>query len=136
MPTLEEVLGFTNRWYPLALESAEEAVLPSGTRIRLVTAPAFLATKLEAFLGRGSNDYLFSHDLGDVITVIDGRDMLAEECRSSATGLKAYLREQMNRLLSTPAFLEALPGHLPGDAASQARVPDLEGKLRLLAALD
>jgi hypothetical protein len=39
-------------------------------------------------------------------------------------------------LLATPAFIDALPGHLPGDAASQARVPDLEDKLRALARLE
>ena len=31
---------------------------------------------------------------------------------------------------------KTLPGHLPGDAASQARLPDLEDKLRLLVKLD
>jgi hypothetical protein len=39
-------------------------------------------------------------------------------------------------LLATPAFFDALPGHLPGDAASQARLPDLVDKLRLLAEID
>ncbi len=73
MPTLEDVLGFSNRWYPLAVDTAEEVELPSGLRIRVVTAPAFIATKLEAFAGRGGGDYLFSHDLGDVISIIDGR---------------------------------------------------------------
>jgi hypothetical protein len=33
MPTLEEILGFANRWYPLALQSAESVRLPSGTSI-------------------------------------------------------------------------------------------------------
>lgn len=30
MPTLPEVLGFSNRWYPLASETAWAATLPSG----------------------------------------------------------------------------------------------------------
>jgi hypothetical protein len=79
---------------------------------------------------------LFSHDLGDLISVIDGRDELVGECRDLDEEPKMYLRDWMRRLLITPAFLDALPGHLPGDAASQARSPDLIDKLRLLAELD
>lgn len=133
MPTLEDILGFSNRWYPLALASAGTTALPSGTDIRLIPAPVFIATKLEAFKGRGGQDYLFSHDLGDAISVIDGRESLLDECRSSPIELRSYLAACWDDLLKTPAFLEALPGHLPGDAASQERLPDLLDKLRVLA---
>lgn len=133
MPPVESILGFSNRWYPLALESAIPQALPSGRLIRLVAAPVFLATKLEAFSGRGNNDYLFSHDLGDFLAVIDGRDSLIEECQASSEELKTYLGERVAGLLATPAFIEALPGHLPGDSASQQRLPDLEDKLRAIA---
>ncbi|MEQ1662434.1 MAG: hypothetical protein ABL877_07040 [Thiobacillus sp.] len=136
MPALEGILGFSNIWYPMALDTAEHEALPSGTVIRLVAAPVFLATKLEAFSGRGNNDYLFSHDLGDFLAVIDGRDSLLDECRASRAELRAYLRERVAGLLATPAFIDALPGHLPGDAASQERAPDLEDKLRALARLE
>ncbi len=136
MPTLEKILGFSNRWYPLALQTARPAMLPSGTAIRLVPAPVFLATKLEAFAGRGNNDYLFSHDLGDLVSVIDGREELLDECANAPAELRTYLRERFAALLSSPAFIESLPGHMPGDAASQERVPELEDKLRRLAQLD
>ena len=133
MPPLESILGFSNRWYPLALETASQRALPSGRMIRLIAAPVFLATKLEAFSGRGNNDYLFSHDLGDFLPVIDGRDSLIDECRASSEELKIYLGERVTKLLATPAFIEALPGHLPGDSASQQRLPDLVDKLRAIA---
>lgn len=135
MPALEKVLGFSNPWYPLALETAAPVTLPSGTVIRLIAAPVFLAAKLEAFSGRGQGDYLFSHDLGDFLAVIDGRESLLDECRASPAELRAYLAERAAGLLGSPAFIDALPGHLPGDAGSQARLPDLEGKLRALAGL-
>ncbi|OGT89146.1 MAG: hypothetical protein A2514_15180 [Gammaproteobacteria bacterium RIFOXYD12_FULL_61_37] len=133
MPPVESILGFSNRWYPLALETAAPQALPSGRMIRLVAAPVFLATKLEAFSGRGNNDYLFSHDLGDFLAVIDGRDSLIAECRTSRSELRTYLGERVATLLATPAFIEALPGHMPGDLASQQRLPDLEDKLRAIA---
>ncbi|MEW5788557.1 MAG: hypothetical protein AB1899_11960 [Pseudomonadota bacterium] len=75
--------------------------------------------RLEAFAGRGNNDYLFSHDLGDVLAVVDSRDSLMAECRLSSAELRRYLEERFAGLLAVPAFIEALPGHLPGDAASQ-----------------
>lgn len=136
MPTLDQILGFSNRWYPLALETAANVALPGGTTIRLVQAPVFLATKLEAFAGRGNNDYLFSHDLGDLLAVIDGRDDLAGECAQCDARLREYLSDRIANLLAAPAFLDALPGHLPGDAASQQRLPDLEAKLRAIANLN
>jgi hypothetical protein len=114
MPTLEDVLGFS---------------------ILVITAPAFVATKLEAFAGRGGGDYLFSHDLGDIISVVDGRDGLWAEVQQTPEELKAYLAERFHQLMATRAFRDGLPGHLPGDAASQARLPDLEAKLLQLAQL-
>lgn len=133
MPTLEEVLGFANRWYPLAVQTAERLTLPSAVEILVVSAPAFIATKLEAFAGRGNGDYLFSHDLGDVISVLDGREALMVECEQAPLELRTYLARQAQGLLDTRAFHEALPGHLPADAASQDRLPDLLDKLRRLA---
>ena len=136
MPTLAEILGFTNRWYPHALATAQRMHLPSKTIIRLVTAPVFIATKFEAFDGRGKREYLFSHDLGDIISVIDGRDEIVDECRDADNELRIYLRDRVSGLMAILAFREALPGHLPGDSASRQRLPDLEEKLRLIAALE
>jgi len=38
LPLSTEVLGFTNRWYALALEHASRFTLPSGRSIRVITA--------------------------------------------------------------------------------------------------
>lgn len=53
MPTRPEILGFGNEWYQPALDAAVAVELPSGKRIRMVTAPYFLVTKLAAFDSRG-----------------------------------------------------------------------------------
>ena len=135
MPSHENILGFANRWYPLCVATAAPLVLPSGELIRVIQAPVFIGTKLEAFHGRGGGDYLFSHDLGDVLSVIDGRESLLAECRQAAPKLRAYLAQQFTALLAERRFLDALPGHLPGDASSQERLPDLEAKLLQIAGL-
>jgi len=61
------------------MDAAQETELQTGLHIRVVTAPYFLATKLEAFRGRGRDDYANSHDLEDLLTVIDGRETLVQE---------------------------------------------------------
>lgn len=136
MPTDPALLGFSNRWYPLAFQSAVPARLPSGATIRLVQAPVFLGTKVEAFLHRGGGDFFGSHDLEDLVAVIDGRATIVEEVEDSADELRAYLREHLSAFFAQAAFGEALPGHLPPDAASQARGPDVLATLKRLAGLD
>lgn len=135
MPTLPDVLGFSNRWFPLALSTAWTAELPGGRTIQVISAPAFIATKLEAFAGRGQGDHLFSHDLGDIVSVVDGRESLLSELQASAPELRNGVAAAVALLLATRGFMDSLPGHLPGDAASQQRLPDLVSKLRRIAAL-
>jgi predicted nucleotidyltransferase len=132
MPMEKAVLGFANRWYPLAMDTASAFTLPSQKRIKLITAPVFIATKLEAFADRGKGDFLMSHDLGDIIAVVDGRESLLDECRVQAPELLEYLQAQFATLLANRAFMQALSGHLSPDSASQDRLPLLERKLREL----
>lgn len=141
MPTVDEILGFANRWYPLALETAARLALPSGTQIKLISAPVFIATKLEAFKDRGRNaegqpDFLGSHDMEDIITVADRRPELLDECRGMPKHLRAYLAEEFSALFAHPDFLPTLAGHLPADAASQQRLRNLIDTLRQFTTLN
>src|SRR2546430_12717957 len=70
MPTEEGILGFSNRWYREAIGAAREIALRDDLSIRLVTAPYFIATKYEAFIGRGRGDYLASHDFEDLMAAV------------------------------------------------------------------
>lgn len=120
-PTDSSILGFSNRWYGPALENAQRTRIGEH-ELWLITAPYFVATKLEAFHGRGNNDFRRSHDLEDIVTVIDGRAELAEEVRAASTDLQNYLSREFETSLSNRDFLDALPGHLLPDAASQQRL--------------
>lgn len=133
LPSAPGVLGFHNRWYPKALATAQSRRLPSGRVIRLVTSPLFLATKLEAFLDRGQGDYLVSHDLEDIITVVDGRESLLNEVEAVDADVRTYIRERITALLRDEDFLTAVPGYLPGDVVSQARLPNVMDVLKRLA---
>ena len=133
MPLDEEILGFSNRWYREAMEAATTHQLFQDLKIRVVTAPYFLATKIEAFKGRGRGDFFASHDLEDLIFVIDGRSTITEELQTETPMLRGYLRTEIAGLLATPAFIDALPGYLLPDAASQARIRTVLRRLKTVA---
>ena len=97
-------------------------------RIRLITAPYFVATKIDAFKGRGRGDYASSHDLEDLLAVIDGREAILEEI-ARAGEVRFYIAEQFRTLLEIPAFVDALPGYLLPDTGSQNRLPILLNRL-------
>jgi predicted nucleotidyltransferase len=121
MPTDSSILGFSNRWYHMALQNSETTRI--GThKIRLITAPYFLATKLEALHGRGQHDYRLSRDLEDIVTVIDGRPEIVNEVQETEDRLRQYLSDELSTLLADRNFMESLPGHLLPDAASQQRL--------------
>jgi predicted nucleotidyltransferase len=122
MPLDEHILGFSNRWYRAAMDAAVVQELHGGLSVRVVTAPYFLATKIEAFRGRGRGDFAVSHDLEDLVFVIDGRSSIVDDVRGQAEPLREYLRVQFREFLRTPAFVDALPGYLMPDAASQDRL--------------
>ena len=109
MPTGADVLGFTNRWYEEAAARADWRDLGSA-RIRLVQAPYFTATKLEAFHSRGEGDYYASHDIEDLIAVVNGRPSLPEEVRAASPDLQSYLSGEFEKLLASADFMNALPG--------------------------
>lgn len=135
MPTDRAVLGFGNRWYEEAVRTASTRTLSGGTLIRLIAAPVFIATKLEAFADRGEGDFLASHDLEDITTVVDGRAQLIDEVAAASAEIRGHLSTQFRALLQNATFVEALPGHLPGDATSQARLPIILERLRQISGL-
>ena len=133
MPALPGILGFANRWYPLAVQSAQRVVLPSGTSIQLITAPAFLATKFEAFSDRGKSDLLGSHDMEDIVNVLDGRPEIVEEVAASPDELKRYLVDRCHALLALPNFMDALSGMVFPDESLAERVKMIGLRLKQIA---
>jgi hypothetical protein len=134
MPVDDEILGFSNRWYPQAIASAERRSI-GGTDFRLVTPVYFVATKFVAFHGRGTGDLAMSHDLEDVITVIDGRPELIAEIAAAEPAVREYIAHEVQTLLNMQDFVDALSGFLLPDAGSQARRSKLLERLHEIASL-
>lgn len=110
MPVREDVLGFSNPWYAYTVQTAIPVDLGGGLRIRCASAVAFVATKLEAFKSRGAGDFLSSHDLEDVLNIVDGREQLAAEMAAAPPALREMVAAIFAGLLANPDFLNVLPG--------------------------
>jgi hypothetical protein len=104
----------------------------AGCAVRIVTPSLFIVTKLEAFHGRGANDVAASHDLEDIVTLVDGRPEIVAEVADADPAVRAYIAAEIRVLLDNADFIEALPGFLLPDAGSQARRGFLEERLRAL----
>jgi hypothetical protein len=94
---------------------------PSGVTIFATRPDYLLATKIEAFNGRGHEDFLGSRDFGDMISLVDGRQEIVGEIQRSEPDLRAYLASELGRLRVHPRFREGISGALRADFASQAR---------------
>ena len=129
MPTDVPAIGPTNRWYVPGMAHAIEHTLPDGSVIKLLTAPFFLATKLEAFKSRGG-DMRASKDFEDIVFLLDSRLGLEEELETAPVEVRDYLRKEFNKLLKLKGSAEAVAGHLdPRIAGERSRL--LLDKLRL-----
>lgn len=125
MPKDGAVLGFTNQWYQPGIEQSESKVLPSGREIRIFSVPYFLATKLEAFLDRGNQDFYRSPDLEDFITVLGARKSIRADLYNSADEVKDFLREKVRTFKDQENFIQSIEGHLAVYKDSQDRAREV-----------
>ena len=133
MPDDPDILGFTNRWYKEGIYTAIKYALPSGRVIKHLTPPLFLATKLEAYNGRGQNDPLGSHDLEDIINVVDGRPGLLREVELADEEVRDYLSKEFHALLEHPDFEGFLYGNIRGP---EGRAEIVAKRVSALAAIE
>lgn len=129
-----QILGFTNDWYASAIDHARTQTLPSGLSIRVVDAPHLIATKLVAWRDRGSSGW-YSHDLEDILLVVDGRPELAGELAASPPELRSFIAGELEVLLADPDLDEMLPTFLSADETSQQRASILKTRLEQLSQL-
>lgn len=92
--------------------------------------PYFIGAKIEAFRGRGNDDYLGSHDMEDIIAVIDGSTQFISLCRSSPPAILNYIRQFFTECLESSDFNSALEGHITDRMNSAARAQVVLGKIK------
>jgi hypothetical protein len=90
-------------------------------------------SKLSSAILADGGDHANSHDVEDLLTVIDGREAIVGEIAAANADLRSYIAEQFRVLLKTAAFHDALPGYLLPDPGSQARLPLLLERIKGIA---
>lgn len=91
MPCDESVLGFSNRWYAPGIKNAIFHQLTTEQQILIFSSPYLLASKIEAFISRGSENFYWSPDIEDIIALLDGCSYLEEEVQIADEELKTFL---------------------------------------------
>ncbi len=113
MPTDEEILRFKGNWYPAAIRTAQSYSLTPDLNIRVVSAPAFLATKWEAFGDRGGGVWYSSLDVEDIVLVVAGREELQQEIQAVAEDLRDYVAKSTRSMLASGVAADVIAGALP-----------------------
>ncbi|MFD2645792.1 hypothetical protein [Pseudomonas japonica] len=90
MPSDPAILGYANRWFIEGLAHAVTTTLARGQQIRIFQPAHFLASKLEAFTGRGNGDP-YHKDVEDIVVLIDGRPELYQEIKQADSSLRQFI---------------------------------------------
>jgi hypothetical protein len=135
MPVEGSFMGFRGAWFRAVRDRPWTVELRPGISVQVVRAPELLATKAEAFDDRGHSDFVASKDIEDFLSIVNGRAELLDEVRDAPADVRAFVCDKIAAWLRDEDFMDAIPGQLPGDDASQARITILIDRLRSIAAL-
>jgi len=121
MPPDPEILGFSNELYPSAIAHSSRVTI-DGVPIDHIDAPHFIGTKLLAFDGRGHGDFIASHDIEDLLAVLNSRPETVQEFLTAPAECRAIIHTRLGALSRASDFEEALEGHLANDTPGQATI--------------
>jgi len=111
----EKSLSFGNRWYRPGFEHREQYQLPSGKKIYRLPAPYYIATKIDALLSRGGNDWRGAKDFEDIIYVLNYCTDFMTRFRATETDVQQYLSEQFAKMLQRPNLNEEVECAISAD---------------------
>lgn len=121
MPAEASPLGMNTRWFREALEFSTVKSLGDGLQALVVTAPIFIATKFEAYRDRGCGDFQASHDIEDIVSVIDGCADIVEQISSAPSAVRDFVVSELVNWMGCPEWTDIIAGHLPGISLSAGR---------------
>lgn len=129
MPAEASPLGMNTRWFREALEFPLPKSLGDGYEIDVVSAPVFIATKLEAYRDRGKGDFQASHDIEDIVSVIDGSAAIVELIASGPPAVRGFVVRQLLSWTSRAEWTHLVAGHLSGMSLSAGRESIVCGRI-------
>ena len=119
-------LGPANIWYKIGFENLWK-VKVMDQEIDILQAPCYLAAKFEAFNNRG-RDYRTSHDMEDIIYVIDNRIHIVQEIKTCDQRIGTFLKKQFKVIIQQGILSEVLVAHIH-PLMQEERLPLVEDKI-------
>lgn len=133
MPDDASILGFSNRWYARGIETAATHPLTPELEIKRLSPEFLIATKFEAYQGRGNDDLFTSRDVEDILLLVDGRPELIAEVQNTDDDTRSYIARQTRILQQNHDFDNFLEGNIKGP---EGRVGILRDRFAAIAASD
>lgn len=121
--------GPANRWYKVGFDNIQIASA-LNQEIQIFSAPCYLATKFEAFHSRGS-DYRSSHDIEDIIYIIDNRINIVSEIEKDNPLVTNFVRSQLEYIKEKGLLQEVLVSHIHPIMLDE-RMPLVEEKIEAI----
>lgn len=131
LPIREDVLGWNSKWFEAALDAAT-TITCENRAVKVISAPYFVALKLEAFEDRGKGDFLTSTDFEDVICLFNGRETIAEEILA-CEGVREYLSAKFAKYLACRDLEDAIDGFVLTEDRPEIRKEEILGRFRAVA---
>ena len=100
MPVDVPEIGCQSRILELGFKYAEPHQIDDDLVVYALSAPCFLAAKLEAFEDRGVRDIHVSKDLEDIVMLLDCRVGLSDEVATAPPEIRNFIAAKMDKLLS------------------------------------
>ncbi|HUM98758.1 MAG TPA: nucleotidyl transferase AbiEii/AbiGii toxin family protein [Chitinophagaceae bacterium] len=128
MPTNEKVFGFSNKWYAPGFKQAIDFEIDKRHSVKIFPAAYFIASKIEAFKGRGKNDGRTSSDFEDIVFILNYRNAVWTELLQADEKLKEYLKEEFKTFVAGTYIDEWIAVHL--DYNDRQRVVIIVNRLK------
>ncbi len=108
MPNDENILGFSNPWYSMGIKTSIWINPYKDLKIKILTAPFFIATKIVAFIDRGKYHFRTSHDFEDIVFILNNRSSIFNEILNAPIDLKKYIVENFNNFVNNDGLREGI----------------------------
>jgi hypothetical protein len=118
MPTDENILSFSNRWYRDGFLHAQNYRISDAITIKILPVTYFIAAKLEAFFSstrKYALDMYASHDFEDIIYILDNCPDVINQIQASKTDVKTYVSDKFQYFCQQQSLVYALNGILRDD---------------------
>lgn len=130
IPTEQTSLGPSNSWLKSGYPHQVKYNLYKK-EINVLPVSYYLASKWEAFDGRGSGDKRTSHDFEDIIYVLDNNLNIVDSILSSDENVRKFIARRCKEILEDPYKEEVISCHINPFTADE-RTKFLIEKLRII----